>query len=564
MASAKENRNSDEKLEIFCDPCQVEKEYILAVCFCEECNVYLCRNCNKVHKRLASTREHVVKEETDLPEKTSPEASKTDLPEKCLSHGDQVIDHYCISHEELCCSMCLSKSHHNCEDVRNIHDYLKDFDMDQEQTNLEGKMRGLADDIDITQYLVQTSLKAVELNHEVAQAEMLKVKQAAFEHIEGIHDTLKKELNETREKDTKKVIPYKNKCDAITFDIHAMKSYLKAKKKDKYRSFVAMKKAGLKIKSNRDDLKELKLKKYLKVRRYCFQPDADMDSLKYEPYSFGKLNDQNNAIKSTSLVASLHAKDVDEENSFCCFTGLAVLNTNCIVVADHGNMSVKLVDVEEDKILSRLKLTTAPWDVTVISDKQIAVTIPEIKTVHFVSITGGNTLDKQEKQISLSGKCYGVTNSHDTIIVTLCEPTPKYEQYNLDGTLLHSIQLDARNPQYVSLNADKTKMYISDNYNQKYIQEISVTEQRKVDTLRVQNVTGMAIDKTDVLYYLVSSISPIYAVCIDKMQDRQRQSFSLISDSIGRKKCLAYCDETNRLFVGIQGEEYAVQVYYVV
>ncbi|XP_053389364.1 uncharacterized protein LOC128552363 [Mercenaria mercenaria] len=342
-----------------------------------------------------------------------------------------------------------------------------------------------------------------------------------------------------------------------------MKSYLKTKKKDKYQSFVAMKKAGLKIKSSLDDLNEIKLKKYLKIRRYCFQPDANMTNLKLQPYSFGTLDDQKDAIKSTSLVTSLYATDVDEENT-CCVTGLAVLGKNCIVIADRDNMTVKLVEVEEDKILSKLKMTSAPWDVTVISEKQIAVTIPEMKTVQFASVTENMTLDKQKNQISLSGNCYGITSSHDTIFVTLCEPTPKYEQYDLDGKLLHSVTLDAKNPQYVVLNANKTIMYISDNTYGKHIQEISVTNQRELETLRVQRVTGMAVDKTDVLYYLTSIYAPVYAVCIDKMQDSQRQSFSLISDNIGGKRCLAFCDETNRLFVGTQGEENAIKVYYVV
>ncbi|XP_045161043.1 E3 ubiquitin-protein ligase TRIM33-like [Mercenaria mercenaria] len=158
MASAKETGNTDEQLEIFCDPCQVESEHIIAVSYCEECNEYLCKHCHKAHRRLAATREHIVREQ-DLPEKSLSKPNKTELPEKCFAHEGQVIDHYCISHEELCCSMCLSINHQQCsKDAKSIADYLKKIDMEKEERVLESKICRLADDANGTMNLVQKNL----------------------------------------------------------------------------------------------------------------------------------------------------------------------------------------------------------------------------------------------------------------------------------------------------------------------------------------------------------------------------------------------------------------------
>ncbi|XP_060552685.1 uncharacterized protein LOC132713964 [Ruditapes philippinarum] len=569
MATSKKSEKRELALDIFCDPCKTGDEHKLssAVSYCRYCNEYLCQNCHNVHKQLKATKTHLVKLQDEMPLERMSNTTDTDPPEKCLAHGDQVIDNYCVTHEELCCPQCLATNHKTCEDVRNIKDYLYTFDFQREANEIECKMRQLADEVDKIMDRVNSSLKAVDIYHSKAQSEMLEVKHSAIDHIECKYKELAKEVNRMRVEDLERIMQYKNKCDAIAFDMRTIGTYLSGKKKSSGNQlFIAMKNIDVKIRSNLRDLTKVKCIEHYNITRYHFKPAGELDNMKSQQSSFGSIQSDSNVIKSARKARSLHVKDDDDEEN-CCITGIALLAKTRIVLADNNNLKLKLFHIEEDKLVSKIEYESAPWDVTCVSNRRIAVTFPDLEIVELLSIDGTSELTREQDncRITCSGKCYGITSSNDTVIVIVKtdDETTKVERYKLDGSLLLSVGVDVNNPQYVVCYEDESRTYISDNASGNDIVELSsdnFTTLGKLSSCR-DEVTGMAIDKTGLLYYCDSFYHEIDLVNLNKEQANGRKRHELISDKEPNPKCLAFCNDTKQLFVGLDGNE--IKIYSV-
>lgn len=227
----KRRRKYGPRLVFFCGPCKNNGEHEVPVSYCEECNEYLCKHCNKAHRGLAATRNHVVKEKDGLLAQPVVKNCSIEFSEKCTAHPSQVIVHYCVSHNEFCCSQCLYLGHKVCKDVKSVTDYFNDFDVHQEENKLKCKMRTLSDEVAKTMTQVQSSIKAIENCHQGAQTEMLETKRMAFDHIENLYSSLSGKLNKMREEDMNKIVPYRHKCNAVLFDMKTLESYFNEKTK---------------------------------------------------------------------------------------------------------------------------------------------------------------------------------------------------------------------------------------------------------------------------------------------------------------------------------------------
>lgn len=98
----------------------------------------------------------------------------------------------------------------------------------------------------------------------------------------------------------------------------------------------------------------------------------------------------------------------------CCITGLALIADSEIVLTDFNNSSVKLVDTYENKVISKLKVKSPPWDVTCVSSNKVAVTVPEKKIIELLTIDKSSKFSL-EQSITCTGKCYGITKSKDKL-----------------------------------------------------------------------------------------------------------------------------------------------------
>ena len=102
----------DEWFDPYCDLCfEDDSRNVEAASYCDDCVQFMCTKCNTIHKRLNSTRGHVVKTGSAMPR------SQADKPPRfsfCDEHPKHLKNQFCSVHKQLICSLCLPLYHKNC------------------------------------------------------------------------------------------------------------------------------------------------------------------------------------------------------------------------------------------------------------------------------------------------------------------------------------------------------------------------------------------------------------------------------------------------------------------
>ena len=113
---------NDELIDPYCETCFENKNKKIGdVCFCENCNIFMCTKCHDVHKQMPDLQKHRVLRGSKMPK------SFADKPVKysnCELHINNIYDRYCLKHHEMVCSECLKQNHRRCH-VDTITDVCK-------------------------------------------------------------------------------------------------------------------------------------------------------------------------------------------------------------------------------------------------------------------------------------------------------------------------------------------------------------------------------------------------------------------------------------------------------
>ncbi|XP_063414674.1 uncharacterized protein LOC134696682 [Mytilus trossulus] len=106
-----------------CTLCKEDDISSNAITWCTECDVFLCTDCEKHHKRSKASKEHSTMRTVDYHK----------LPRFMLETSNRCQDHdkryelYCAFHSCPCCIHCIANKHQKCQDLKPLDDILKDF-----------------------------------------------------------------------------------------------------------------------------------------------------------------------------------------------------------------------------------------------------------------------------------------------------------------------------------------------------------------------------------------------------------------------------------------------------
>ncbi|XP_053395674.1 E3 ubiquitin-protein ligase TRIM33-like [Mercenaria mercenaria] len=104
-------KHGRDKGEILCQPCHGEDDEVPAEDYCENCNEYFCSSCLKVHRKMAVTKNHVIKSKADMP-RTNVQSDP--CVEPCDIHRTEIVKYYCHQHDSVGCGDCMVIDHKTC------------------------------------------------------------------------------------------------------------------------------------------------------------------------------------------------------------------------------------------------------------------------------------------------------------------------------------------------------------------------------------------------------------------------------------------------------------------
>ncbi|XP_070204463.1 E3 ubiquitin-protein ligase TRIM33-like isoform X2 [Littorina saxatilis] len=109
--------------------CTICEDNTAATSFCLQCDVKLCEDCTRKHKKVPGTRKHVIEDLNKLSPQRLAEINRA----TCNVHDDRPAEVYCSTHRELICMLCATTNHRSCAEVKAITDVATEKRRELEQ-----------------------------------------------------------------------------------------------------------------------------------------------------------------------------------------------------------------------------------------------------------------------------------------------------------------------------------------------------------------------------------------------------------------------------------------------
>ena len=176
-------------------------------------------------------------------------------------------------------------------------------------------------------------------------------------------------------------------------------------------------------------------------------------------------------VKSSCKVNIKHPQDEESPRISSC----AFLPNGELLLVDHYNCSLKLLDRAHVLQNSFVLSPDRPWDVSVVDNSTVVVTLPRRKMLQFIQIYPSFS---RGSSVKFDKECEGVAVSAEHIYVT-CHNNAGVEKeedwtpgevciLDLRGNEIRRIQgsddvrLRCLRPYYVAVNRDGSTIYVSD------------------------------------------------------------------------------------------------------
>ncbi|XP_053405550.1 E3 ubiquitin-protein ligase TRIM71-like [Mercenaria mercenaria] len=576
---------SEEDLKLFCLPCDREGPRLPAFGFCKDCNEHLCQSCYNHHKKATPSRHHVLLDIHTMPKTqqlSSPSdhvASHDDLTIPCLKHKKKMIEFYCQHHKVTLCSVCVTLEHTGqlCK-----VDYIPDI---AEETVDSKEFKDITEHMDaLLQHCQSVKEKCKKVtdksNASITEAlkEIRKHRQEINKRIDELESEVENKAKTLHQQNKERVQNTEAICDDVTKSVKELSNNIKqsniAKQADKL--FIELKTAQLEITEHETCIKELITAE--DVKEYQFTSNQTILTVLQKETSLGTLEDKilatkvkkaldeyvqiplgqpvleaETETKTKSSPASKTNEDYSQngrihvqtqsDKKICEITGMTVLNSDELAVADNSNKCIKMISVSSQTVTSQMSLSQPPWGITKVTNNKVVVTQPYGNRIQFISVN--SKMLSQEHSLKIGGKGRGICFYKDKLVVSYDSPA-KVEILDMKGTVLTTVTHNTKggrlfkNPYYVQVN--NHSIYVSDwgnttitRLNWKGMETGSFTEfgQNK----------GIALSSEDTLFVCDFTRYKVFELSDDCTKRK------IVTKSVKLPYALCWCNEAQTLYV---------------
>ena len=461
-----------------CEPCQKNNESKTAAYWCLECAEALCDACTKHHKVLKATDSHTLVDVKDS--KNIRVLTKHEEIIKCFEHTGKFIDMYCVDHNKMVCSECVTIDHKGCQNLITIDKVAGDIRESLEAHKLLDKLKESMEESECIVVDRKRNIDKLEANKANVLEQIRLVKVEVNKVLDELEQLFSDDLDATHELEVGLLEDQIHRCELLQKAIASSTGVLNAaiKHGTDNELFVVAHKMEKELRRY-----ENVLEKETNVTRevdYKLEVNYEIEHILLALDEIGVLR----VHKDPSIVSPFVKKNAKLLTHFeatstmddrCAeLTGGTFLPDEKLILVDNANEKLKLFTLEGD-LLSELELSTPPWDITCIPGGMAAVTLPVEKKILVVSAANSDCITPIE-QFKTTGKCYGIAYSYyQKELVVACD-TPSDGQatvkaLSLLGQEVRDLRLDANGdvmftrPNYVATNPFNADVYLSDGSN---------------------------------------------------------------------------------------------------
>ncbi|KAL3888184.1 hypothetical protein ACJMK2_000563 [Sinanodonta woodiana] len=502
------------KVDRVCDACAADGSSVTATGFCAVCEEAMCDNCLSVHRKQKISKTHSILTMDEL--SNNPQnVLKFAEGFTCFDHEDEELKFYCNNHKIACCGICFLENHKTCSDVRQmkqelpallreikpgeiieqlkkLETHLKTF-IDVKESNmkdLESQVNGLTDQIREMRTNINSALDELEI----------KVK------MEGkrIHKEVSIRTQEENHQCLSLIHAIRNSqrlCDTVSKYGIDIQKFLTAKK---IKSQIPLYYSQVREKYEKTDTLTVQveftplLESVLSISSSDIKKLVTLNSSTTYIPGMRKPTKECQVEKVATFDVNISAKDP-------CYSGISILPRDKVMLVDGKNCQCILLN-NAHQVVTRYKLTEQPFDICVVGDEEVAVSVQYQNKIQILSVR--DDVISPVRTITTKYKCYGITTAGkgEMVVVGDCGNGKCCWSLIRDGREVnYSDQYDSPSGyyQYVVLNNSKTRVYVT-LYGKDSLLCLNM-EGKKQYTYSEDNLKsplGVAVDRDDNIYVL--------------------------------------------------------------
>ena len=570
---------NDELIDPYCETCFENKNKKIGdVCFCENCNIFMCTKCHDVHKQMPDLQKHRVLRGSKMPK------SLADKPVKysnCELHINNIYDRYCLKHHEMVCSECLKQNHRRCH-VVTITDVCKILGTDDIKS-FTAVVSKIKLNVQNTQSKLQNNISDLtkERENEIKRAEqakqdMIRKANALFnETVSGITKSyrnkeckirstiveLTDELNILDE-----IINKLNRKVSIKFDpnlfiqMQQIVNTTQTFKREIDDMISEIKTTKISFSFSKEISDFLSCKSFGDIQEMSsplsFTDDVGDIFFPYITFQAGRTKlAKKDAVDICHIVARKmshmyirSSKDDDQP----IVSGLAVTDNGTLLVADCNNRTLKVFS-QDNTLLSSVPLSDWCYSVTVTED-DIAVVSTYDHKLHFLDISNPPSSSVQ-RLVSLGYRVWAITPYSDKLVVTTTSTTPPS---------VRMIDMNGKDVWSVTKGPDNQQLFVTPHYI--VTSKINTTETVIVSDCGKETLTLLYANNGSLLKIVdmkgkgplgltVDNHGNIFVACFTREICVPSNDFTKSRTLISQKdlgwapRCIAYSSSTNTLYI---------------
>ncbi|XP_053389506.1 uncharacterized protein LOC128552483 [Mercenaria mercenaria] len=387
--------------------------------------------------------------------------------EKCTRHGNKTIEFFCTQHDSLGCTVCITLNHRACK-IDYIPDKCAGIGDTEEYRETMKKLEQKIKELHEVMKRANVEDKEIDSCHDKALQEIVKFRKEINDHLDKSQRKIQAAIDKKKSADKQKAQEVIKICSNNYTEICKLKSNLQDSKASQQHGqlYINIKQAQSNLTS--DEVQKAEESLAQTKTQYIFERSKQLENVISKKGIFGKLSDPTSLVtpKKKKTIDKLPFKDdinvrTESDENDCEISGCVVFTSHKIVLADQINSKLKVVDRKSKVVVEEMSLDCRPGDITLLSQDQIAVTMPFSKVIYIMSTAGKLSVIRK---IPVTGECRGITYHQDRLYV-VCDKPNCVRVLDIQGNIHNTIFLSDKvfdSPNYIAFNEDSKLIYISD------------------------------------------------------------------------------------------------------
>jgi hypothetical protein len=448
-----------------CQPCKADGESLEADGFCQNCQEYLCKTCIKYHRKATLSKHHTILDKSNMPKNVEPQTVKQLCTETCEKHKLEIIKYFCSDHDTVGCGNCMVIDHKTCK-VEFIPDIADEFTNGEDYKAILTRLEKLQTKVDSKLMATGTGREACAEEFVFAVQEIKRFRKEIEDYLNKMEQTILKECERLRKENVNAITKNEDFLKTIKSELHDIADCLKSQSKKTTDLFVEAKQSEARLSQLEQDMNQ---NVNMVFTEYTFVRNSDLDAMVSGSCNLGKLSSKSSCYNHSMECSiaefepafdseiNVHS-NADKEDAI--ISNMLLLSSDALLCVDRKNNSVMVVDIKVKFISSRILLNSGPWDITFVATHQIAVTLPDIEKICFLSVKDKKLT--QIREIKVNGQCRGISHYQNTLVVSFEQPS-KLQILTLDGEVVRNITAATLGwPGCVEVNVCGSSFFVSD------------------------------------------------------------------------------------------------------